>query len=94
MTGRGEAHLPFFRIQSQEIFSLLLVADTKVVLAVTSIAVQGIKAFPFLRRMFIMFLKREVVNCAFDVREVCWSSREQSTLDQCLRSKEAGSRIS
>ena len=78
----GSAYLPLFRIQAEDILSLLLIANTKIVLAIRPCTVQSLEPFPLLLRVLVVFLKCEIMYIALHVRKICRAGGDESTLDQ------------
>ena len=50
------AHLPLLGVQAQEVFRLLLIADTEVVVAVRTVAVQGLEPLALLLRVLVVLV--------------------------------------
>jgi hypothetical protein len=51
------AHLPFFRIQRQQVYVLLLITNPQVILTIDPIAVRSLEAQPFLLGVFVGFFE-------------------------------------
>ena len=78
----GSAYLPLLRIQAEDILSLLLIANTKIVLAIRPCTVQSLEPLPLLLRVLVVFLKREIMYIALHMRKICRAGGDESTLDQ------------
>jgi hypothetical protein len=51
------AYLPFFRILRQQSLTLFLITNTQIILAIDPIAIQSLKALPFLFGVFVDFVE-------------------------------------